>query len=321
MATMCNRTRIAPWLLAVLLCAPVACEPQRSERGGIDGPMRVVSLSPALTQMVVDLKATGLLVAVAENDAAAPAGLPTVGNFINIDREALLAASPTHVLMMTGKEGVPAHLASLARTQGFRLCAYAYPDSIVDVGNILCGPDDSVSAVLLRQMEGLELRETGFYLKLGRIDELVGERDRPRVLLVINLNPLMASGRQTVLNDVLLFMLKGDNAAEDLTGSAPILDREMLLQAAPDVVLLLIPGEPPLRAVAEDPRLAIFRGLDIPAVTNDRIVLIDDPLVLLPSTSLVRVGIAMAKAIHPDVADRIAALAESADSGERAGQP
>ena len=43
--------------------------------------MRLVTLAPALTQMVIDLDEANALVGIAENDMVAPPGLPVVGNF------------------------------------------------------------------------------------------------------------------------------------------------------------------------------------------------------------------------------------------------
>src|SRR5690606_27253270 len=97
----------------------------------------------------------------------------------------------------------------------------------------------------------------------------------------------------------------GLNVVNNPDASAPTLDREMLLAAKPEVVLLLLPEAPPLKSIDEDERLASFRGLEIPAVVNNRIVLINDPLVALPSTSIVNIGAQMAKAIHPELADEI----------------
>ena len=75
---------------------------------------RVVSLAPAITQILVDMKSEKLLVGVAENDLGAPKGLPVVGNYQDLDSEAIIRLKPTHVIMMTGKEGPPQRLTELA---------------------------------------------------------------------------------------------------------------------------------------------------------------------------------------------------------------
>ncbi|MCC5831030.1 MAG: hypothetical protein JJU36_16420 [Phycisphaeraceae bacterium] len=169
---------------------------------------------------------------------------------------------------------------------------------------------------------------------------------RPRVLMVIGLEGPMVSGTGTLHDDVLTRWLgavnavtaKPDNADEtdndangesddpsdmirtdndkvqlkrSITGPAPILSRELLVATQADVILLFLDDREPLRDIMDDPRLAIFRNLPIPAVTNNRIVLIDDPLAKLPSTSIVRIANRMAKAIYPQLAPDISLLTDS----------
>ena len=270
---------------------------------------RVVSLAPSLTQMIHDLGAADMLVAVAENDDVEP-NLPTVGSYLNVDHEALLATRPTHVLMLYGKEGVPDVLQKLASTQGFELFAYPYPNSIVEMMQILdrVGENEAANATaslglaLDRERAGFWLSRQ-FFVKFADIGKTVSDQPRSRVLMVINTDQLTASGHNTVHDDVLGF-LNAKNAVVDFRSSAPRLDREMLITAKPQVILLLQPNAPLLKSLDKDSRLAIFRNLDIPAVTDNRIILINDPQVLLPSTSLVRIGVLMAKAIYPDLSDK-----------------
>jgi ABC-type Fe3+-hydroxamate transport system substrate-binding protein len=53
----------------------------------------------------------------------------------------------------------------------------------------------------------------------------------------------------------------------------------------------------------------VLTGLDIPAVVNRRVVRLDDPLAMLPSTSMPRVAMKMARLLHPQLADQIDTLA------------
>lgn len=312
---MCIQKSAALACLAVLasLCIALSggCDGNDPPAAVIGPSKRVVSLAPSLTQMIQDLGAGDLIVAVAENDDVAP-NLPTVGNYLNVNREALIAARATHVVMLYGKEGVPDVLRDLEASAGFRLLAYPYPDSIEQMMQILdrVEKDDSATAdapaslgeALDRKTEGF-LLSNQFYFAFARIAEAVSDRPRSRVLMLINAEQLIASGRDTVHDDVLVF-LNASNAVRGFRSSAPKLDREMLIAAKPQVILLLQPNAPPLKSLDEDPRLAVLRDLDIPAVTDNRIVLINDPQVLLPSTSLVRIGVSMAKAIYPDLSDK-----------------
>ncbi|MAE64482.1 MAG: hypothetical protein CMJ18_09450 [Phycisphaeraceae bacterium] len=320
-----SHSRCTLWIVVVVVVAgAVAGCDGRYERLPSRPTFRVVSYAPAITQMIVDLGAADSLVGVAEHDAAAPEGVPTVGSYYKVDTESLLATKPTHVFLMAGKEGVPKILQSLSISEGFKLVAYPNPSNVIEMVRIFCDdreldgkrdPSDppSVSFVLERWHEGNDFSLGQFYGMLSQINTLVDntETRRPEVLMVIGLEPLTASGVDTVHNDVLTLMLGGRNAARYVKNPAPVFDRELLLDWKPEVILLLQPNEPPLGSIDKDPRLAVFRGLDIPAVRDGRIVLINDPLVMLPSTSLTRIGVEMAKAIHPQLADRIDKVRDS----------
>ena len=328
-----------PWhALTMLMCTMVigACSRQEQPVQTADNmpqQIRVVSLAPALTQMIVDLKAEKLLVAVGENDMAAPQGLPTVGPYPNYDKEAIVTVQPTHVLMMQPQAGVPNHLEQLAKSLGFRLVSYKYPSRLTEVGKILYDYNDALSPsfpsqsqsmayVLNRHERGSFLREVLLFGGLTKLNKRVADKTRQRVLMVIDTNPVItAIGPDTVHGDLLRFMLNSDNAASASKRSTLEMDREMLLTANPDVILLLSPNAPALRSVGEDPRLTVLEGMDIPAVTNERIVLIDNPLVLLPSTSLVHVGVAMAKGIFPEMESELEQVLPELAASEEKGQP
>ena len=335
----CLKPSNYPWhALNFLMCTMVIVACSRQEQpvqtvGNMPQEIRVVSLAPALTQMIVDLKAEKLLVAVGENDMAAPQGLPSVGPYPNYDKEAIVSVRPTHVLMMQPQAGVPSHLKQLAKSLGFRLVSYKYPSRLTEVGKILCDYDDALSSgfpsqsqsmayVLNRHDRGSFLREVLLYGGLAKLNKRIANKTRQRVLMVINTNPVItAIGPDTVHSDLLRFMLNSDNAASASKRTAVEMDREMLLTAKPDVILLLSPNAPALHPVGEDPRLTVLEGMDIPAVTNERIVLIDNPLVLLPSTSLVHIGLAMAKGIFPEMESKLDQILPELEATEEKGQP
>ena len=298
----------------------IGCEESTPTRAGPRRvKLRVVSLAPALTRMIIDLGADDELVGVSENDFAAPDGVATVGRYPDFDSEALVSVRPTHVLMMAAAGEPPVHLQNLAATNGFLLVTYPDPQSLTEVGLMLSarsGLDKppSVAEVLGRKAVGRRLREQGLFHKVLLMQQLVEGRKRVRALMVMGTNPVRAIGLKTVHDDLLSIAINADNAVSFVTDeSAPVLDRELLLSAAPDVILLLLPNKRRLGSIESDPLLSEFRGLDVEAVRNNRIVLINDPLAQLPSTSLVRIGVAMAKAIHPDLTEEFDKILDTED--------
>ena len=282
-----------------------ASPPPDANAAQTDGP-RLVTLAPALSQMLVDLGLSDAIVGVSEHDAAAPPGLPIVGNYTAVDTEALLAVKPTHVLMMAGPAGAPPRLRELAEQGLFKLSVFPFPLSVPDIERVLVDdtqndqPDLGSSLGVTQQAMALKLK---LLKQLAAIQSATADQPKPNVLLVLGTQPtVLASGPGTVHNELLDFA-GGLNAAADATVTAPEYDRESLIALHPDVILLLMPNAPALKD--NDPRLAVFEGLPIPAVEHKRIYLLNDPLVLLPSTSVAGVCAEMAKAIHPDLTDAI----------------
>jgi iron complex transport system substrate-binding protein len=307
--------------LVLLLCmAMAACDRSAPQppREAQANEVRIVTLAPALTKMVIDLGRGADIVGVGEHDAGAPPGTPVVGNFMNINTERLYGLRPTHLLMMTDQHGVPESLAAMARSAGFDLVAYPYPNCVGDVGTVLfdeTGMDEptrrSVGAALGMATQAQQLK-LHMLMRLGAIGRVTRDVPKPDVLLVIGVEPNVrasAPAKTGTVLDELLGFAGALNAAAHSQVSAPVFDREKLLAIAPDVILLLLPNDPPL--TDNDSRLAAFAGLDIPAVRDGRIALISDPMVLLPASNLAEAAATLAKAIHPDLAPQIDAAMDA----------
>ena len=276
---------------------------------------RIVTLAPALTQIIWDIGLGHRIVGVANMDNVAAEGVPAVGNFNDLNYERLVTLKPTHVFMMSTSQGVPPRLSELARSQDFGLFVYPYPDNVDDILRIIyAGPDDPESAasvpVDVGTALGYETEARNVYIRLlARLSELknlLEDQPRPRVLMVIGVTPdTMASGPDTVLDNTLTWFCNAENAAGEATVQAPRYDREQLLVMNPDVIVLILPNDPPLAPLDSEPRLAAFRGLDITAVNEGRITLIRDPLATLPSSAQAKVAAMLAKAVHPEMAEQI----------------
>ncbi|MEZ6193358.1 MAG: ABC transporter substrate-binding protein [Phycisphaerales bacterium] len=257
--------------------------------------------------MIVDLGMQDAIVGVAEYETAVPPGLPVVGNFAAVNTELLLSTKPTHVLTMAGPSGPPTRLQELAAQGLFELHTFPFPLSLKDIGNVLFDEDPapgsgpSLGEVLGKPGSAVALK-LRLYKQLASIEAVTASRDKPTVLMVLGTGPVMASGPGTV-HDELLGFAGALNAAGDAAVTAPEFGREALVAMSPQVILFLQPDAPPIKE--DDARLASFAGLPIPAIENKRVYVINDPLVLLPSSSIGRICAEMAKAIHPDLAGEI----------------
>ena len=313
---------------------------------------RVVSLSPSLTKMIIDMGREKSVVGVAANDPFAPAKAVVVGTATQVSQDALLKADPTHVLLIADENETPASLSEMAKLHKFKLISYVTPLSVDDVWDIIVDSDDiTVSETGVTVSEdgdslcvavdavpaGMDLR-TSMISKLDAMSKLKPgfDKKRTRVLVISALKPkLVAVGPKTALSDVMTTYVGIDNAAipvreipkitdpkkipeikpvltEDQIGRAPEMNEERLLATKADVIVLMIPGADALKSINEDPRLEPFRGLKIPAVENNRFVLISEfPAGSGASSLIPRVAAALAKAAYPENASKFDAAIKS----------
>ncbi len=304
------RLHLLPVMMAVLWLS--SCEDAAQWQGEVlPGELRIITFSPAITQILVDLGYVDSIVGISEHDDMVSGDIPVVGHFRNVNIEMLMALRPTHVFMASGRRSVPERVRSMAENGRFRLVVYDYPETLASISTMIyatdgeVGPEageESIGDVLSCVSEARRLRSR-FEVELSCLRRVVANQSRPEVLLAIGVNPVMACGRGTV-HDQLLDVVGGVNAARASTLTAPVFDRESLIAMQPEVILLLLPNSPPLET--RDVRLSAFEGLPIPAVKAGRIYLVNDPLVLLPGTSLPQCGLKLAGLIHPELSETLA---------------
>ncbi|MEM1027563.1 MAG: ABC transporter substrate-binding protein [Planctomycetota bacterium] len=264
-----------------------------------DQQLRIVSLAPAITHVLIELGLQDAIVAVGDYDDLAPVDTPSLGRFIDLDLEQLTTLAPSHVLAMTGQAKLPQRVYQMSERGRFKLADMSYPgsvdqvlDSIQQIGQAL-GREERTSQMIS------EMR-----YQLDAFAELTADRDRPSTLMLFSLDPIYASAPNTV-NDELLRIAGGRNVVVETKVTAPVYDREALRALAPEVIFLLLPGQPPLGG-PDDTRLDSLRGLGLPAVENDRVYLLNDPTILHAGPSVVTTAVSMAVALHPDLAEPIA---------------
>ncbi|MDP6153986.1 MAG: ABC transporter substrate-binding protein [Phycisphaeraceae bacterium] len=284
--------------------------------------MRVISFSPALTRIIVDMGQSDLLIAVGTGDTAAPEFIERIGTPNDPDAEKLLRAKPTHVLLMSDEVEPPVNLAVLGTQTNFQVITFKPPKSVQEIRQTLFFEFEydpvtdvpitttvtpNLAGVLDLPLEAQDARKE-FDIRLSELAAAVPtDKVRKRVLVLTQTLPAMiAAGKRTVFHDVLENWNIAINVARREKDPDGLIATDAVKKMAPDVILLMMPGAEPLGSLMSDDRLDVFRDLpDVPAVRDNAIHLINDPMALEPSTSLPQVAAQMAKAIYPDLSESI----------------
>jgi iron complex transport system substrate-binding protein len=274
-------------LLAAAL-ALAACGDPPAPRALADGPRRIVSLAPSITETVYALGAEDRLVGVcAQCDfPEAAAKLPRVGGYMVPSVEAVIAARPDVVLV------VP----SPGNRDAVRAIAQAGVRVVVVADRTLA---DLWAAI--RTIAGtLEMAEAGERLvrdvegRLGTVRSRVAGLPARRVLLVVDHRPLVVAGAGT-LQDELVTLAGGTNVAADIGSVWPELSLEVIVARAPEVI---VDATVVMRA---DEVKDFFAGLTtVPAVRTGRVITLNSEAILRAGPRVPEAAAALAAAIHPE---------------------
>ncbi len=110
--------------LLLILCVLIVlfgCKPNDNVNNVSSGEIRVISLSPGITNTVIDAGFEEHLVGRSSFCFHADQSLPVVGDLLEVDYERLLLLSPTHVFVQQTVSGVDPHLLELAGSGKFLL--------------------------------------------------------------------------------------------------------------------------------------------------------------------------------------------------------
>lgn len=279
---------------------------------------RVVVLSPALAITLRDLGLAKYVVGRHGYDVALDAGIPVCGDQAGIDYEALIRARPTHVILQWGARQLPERLESLARDNGWIvvnqevLTLADVRSSAVELLDLVAGPDvqkteDTHASIFHPKLaespsaeasEGKSLidRMTTAFAKRGR-----GFAKAGRVLMLLSASPVSAVGPGSFHQQVLEAI--GGTPALTRGGPYQEMDVEDVANLAPDAIVLLRPRgreAPPHGWTPDEIRglLGPLVGKGIPAVERGHVAVIDDPLCLMPASSLADVADELAKILE-----------------------
>jgi len=319
-----TKRRLTAVFLAALLSTGCGRAEARNEAAGADAstpfsvvddagrvvsldaaPERIVSLIPAVTEMIIALGAGHRLLARTDYDTNPLLdSLPSVGGGLNPDLEWLVRRRPDLVVGWT--DGTAR--AVLARLRALGVAVYsadiqslADADSTVARMGRLLDREREAAGIIERTSSGLE-----------NVRGAVRGLPRPRVLYVLSVDPPMTAGPGTFLHEV-MELAGADNVFADAGANWPTVSLESVVERDPD--LLLVPvGE---EGFAAPERLAELPGWsELRAVRAGRVHGVDADLFHRPGPHLVDVARRLARIYFPGI--RLPDGAESRDAAAQA---
>jgi iron complex transport system substrate-binding protein len=236
---------------------------------------RIVTLAPHLAEMAYAAGAGDRLVGTVAFSDEPPAAraLPRVGDAFRVDYEQVLALRPDLVLGWTS--GNPAPVLARLRGLGLRVVDLE-PAALDDIGSQIAligqlagtpGPSGAAAREWAAGLAALRARGRGV---------------RPvTVFYQVAAQPLVTVTDAHFLGQALR-LCGGRNVFGGLPGLAPVVDREAVIAARPEMIFVSLPASPG----GESPAGAWRQWRDIPAVAGNRIVEVDPAVMSIPGPRL-----------------------------------
>jgi iron complex transport system substrate-binding protein len=275
-------------ILAVALCGAGAGAVQRA-------PSRVISLVPAVTEMLFAIGAGDAVIAVSSYDTFPPEvkSRPKVGALVDPDFERMLSLRPDLVIVYGSQTDLMSRL-DRARIPYFQYAHAGLPDitqTIRAVGErVGRGPSSSALADRIER-------------ELEEIRRSVAGRPRPKAVLLFGREPgslrnVYASAGVGFMHDM-LELAGGTDIFGDIKRQNVQATTEMLLARGPEVIIEVHPaaGWTPARVKTE---MNAWRGLPgLPAVKTGRIHILADDRLMVPGPRIVEAAKLLRSFLHP----------------------
>jgi iron complex transport system substrate-binding protein len=282
-------------LVAIAFVFSLPRTPAAQNRAPDSAPRRIVSLVPAITEMLFATGAGPQVVAVSSFDEfpAEVKSLPKVGALLDPDTERILSLRPDLVIVYGSQSDLQMQLErARIRTFSYRHGGLATTlGTIRDLGAATGHPQESEALV------------SSLQARLDAVRNRVKGRPQPQTLLVFERQPgtlreIYVSGGVGFLNDM-LGIAGGKNVFGEVARESVQPSIETLLARAPDVILeVRAEGLIDRNQLADRDPWSVLSS--IPAVRNRRVHRMTGAYLVVPGPRLGMAAEAFARALHPD---------------------
>jgi len=260
-------------------------------------PRRIVSLIPAVTEMIFAMGAGDRVVGVSAYDRYPPQvdRLPRVGGLIDPNIERIFSLKPDLVIVYDTQEDLKQRL-DRAAIPFYRYEHRALPDIAATMRSV---------GARVGAGERANQLATGMEADLDAIRRMVSGQPRFKTLLVFGRDPgslrnVYASGGYGFLHDM-LEVAGGDDVFADTKQQSVQASTEMILARRPEVIIELHYGDS-LKSADLQREAAVWDALpSIPAVRAHRVYLLVGDEFVVPGPRVVSATRTLARTLHPSV--------------------
>jgi iron complex transport system substrate-binding protein len=260
---------------------------------------RIVSLAPSITEILFQLGLGDRVVGVSRycKYPAEACDRPRVGGFFDPNIEVIRKLRPDLVIVTKSATGPEKRLGEF----GLDTLSVEHRDpegifeSIHEIGRI-CQVEKRAERLVA------EMRA-----RLKRVTEKVADRPAPRVMIAVDhtlgggrIENVYVAGGSAYFNPIIRWA-GGRNVFEDVPEAVPVIAREAMLQANPEVIVDLIKVASAPDGSAESYREAWGQMKHIDAVKDGRVYVLTEDYATVPGPRFVLVVEDLAKLLHPEV--------------------
>ena len=261
--------------------------------GAQSRPTRIISIVPAVTEMLFALGAGERVVGVGSFDKFPPeiGRLPRVGALLDPDLERILSLRPDLVVVYGSQTDFRQQL-DRARVPTF---VYSHAE-LADVPTTISALGDRIGAASHAQRLVEDIAH-----RIAAVRTRVAGKSRPRTLIVfgresLSLRGIYASGGYGFVHDMVT-AAGGDNVFADLKQQSVQATSELILARRPDVILEL--RAEPLAPDTEAKERAVWNTLaSVPAVRSGRVHILTDRRTVVPGPRVGEGVEAIARVLH-----------------------
>jgi iron complex transport system substrate-binding protein len=249
-------------------------------------PTRIVSLSPATTEVLFTIGGGSRLVGRSKYDLWPDSAklVPNLGDGMRPNVEAVLGARPDLVLLYASQDNRAA--ADRFRAAGINTLSLRQ-NRIAEFRRVT-----TLLGAIIHDTTRARVVIDSVQHTLDSVQRVTAGSPRPKVFWHIWDSPLITIGSGSFMNE-LVDIAGAKNVYADISGASGQISLEDVARRDPDFILA---GPEGARQIKSDPRWRIVR-----AAREGRIVVVDTGLVARPAVRLGEAAVSLAKALHPEI--------------------